>query len=59
LRDLVTSVQLFDFHDERELELKGLAGKHRVFSVGWSGAAAAHDLATHSQRAIQAPETVG
>lgn len=47
LHDLVTSVQVFDFRDERELELKGLAGKHRVFSVGWPGTAAGAELAAH------------
>jgi len=38
LRDLVMSAQVFTFGDEREIELKGLAGAHRVFNVRWSEA---------------------
>jgi class 3 adenylate cyclase len=35
LRELVASAQEFEFGAERELELKGLPGTHRVFSVQW------------------------
>jgi class 3 adenylate cyclase len=37
LRELVASSQEFEFSAERELELKGLPGTHRVFSVDWNG----------------------
>ena len=35
LKALVESSREFEFGDERELELKGLAGAHRVFEVRW------------------------
>lgn len=38
LRDLVMGVQTFSFGEERETELKGLAGTHRIFAVNWSQA---------------------
>lgn len=36
LRDLVLSSGDFEFDQERELELKGLSGRYRVFAVPWS-----------------------
>ena len=35
LRELVSSTGEFEFGDERELELKGLSGRYRVFEVPW------------------------
>ena len=49
LRDLVDSVQVFSFGDERDIELKGLAGVHRVLSVLWSEAQTGAELAAARQ----------
>jgi class 3 adenylate cyclase len=40
VRELVSGTREFAFGEERELELKGLTGRHRVFRVDWAHAAA-------------------
>ena len=35
LKALIESSGEFEFGDERDVELKGLSGTHRVFLVGW------------------------
>jgi len=35
LRELVASAGKFAFGDGREVELKGLSGRHRVFGLAW------------------------
>jgi class 3 adenylate cyclase len=40
VRDLVEHVTGLPFGDEREVALRGLAGRHRLFPVGWAAAAA-------------------
>jgi class 3 adenylate cyclase len=41
LHELVSSAGAFQFGPERELELKGLTGRYRVFDVPWAGAGSA------------------
>src|SRR5207237_206626 len=37
MRQLAESAHAFTFGPARDLSLKGLAGTHRVFAVGWDG----------------------